>query len=185
MSLMALRSNYSLAGAVCMSGYLPLATQPPEMSPANERTPVFMCHGDEDNVVRAPSAALLPYKRRIRLCLGCRRPTSGRPCSCATATRTTWCGRPLLLACKLKLKGETKRHDFHCEVLLYLPSHAFCSVACVMLPRAPVFRAAAPWAEPRVFSLSSHIACGWMYHSQVAVRVAAQMVIAGARKHLG
>lgn len=56
MSLMALRSNYSLAGAVCLSGYLPLATQPPEMSPANERTPVFMCHGDEDNVVRPPSA---------------------------------------------------------------------------------------------------------------------------------
>ena len=52
MSIMALRSNYSLAGVVSMSGYLPLATQAPEMSPANERTPVFMCHGDEDNVVR-------------------------------------------------------------------------------------------------------------------------------------
>lgn len=52
MSLMALRSNYSLAGVVCLSGYLPLATQPPEMSPANERTPAFMCHGEVDRVVR-------------------------------------------------------------------------------------------------------------------------------------
>ena len=63
MSLIALRSNYSLAGVVCMSGYLPLATQPPEMSPANERTPIFMCHGEVDRVVRdAPVRLLLQAK---------------------------------------------------------------------------------------------------------------------------
>ncbi|KAK9846552.1 hypothetical protein WJX81_006446 [Elliptochloris bilobata] len=50
-SLMALRSNYSLAGVVSLSGYLPLATQAPEVSPANARTPIFMCHGDQDQVI--------------------------------------------------------------------------------------------------------------------------------------
>ncbi len=49
---MALRSAHELAGVVSMSGYLPLASQAPQLSPANARTPVLLCHGESDPTVR-------------------------------------------------------------------------------------------------------------------------------------
>lgn len=58
MSLMALRSRYALAGVVAMAAYLPLATQAPEMSPANQHTPILLCHGDSDPTARCPGQPL-------------------------------------------------------------------------------------------------------------------------------
>ena len=53
MALLAgLRHRERLAGIVGMSGYMPLAaTTAAERSQANALTPVFMAHGDRDNVV--------------------------------------------------------------------------------------------------------------------------------------
>ena len=53
MTLMAgLRAPQRLAGLVALSGYLPLAASTDaERSPANRRTPVFMAHGDGDDIV--------------------------------------------------------------------------------------------------------------------------------------
>lgn len=58
MSLMALRSRYALAAVVAMAAYLPLATQAPEMSPANQHTPILLCHGDSDPTARCPESHL-------------------------------------------------------------------------------------------------------------------------------
>lgn len=47
-----LRYPQKLAGLMCLSGYLPLATSTPtERSNANRHTPIFMAHGRGDNVV--------------------------------------------------------------------------------------------------------------------------------------
>lgn len=47
-----LRWPERLAGLVCLSGYLPLASQTPdERDPANQDTPIFMAHGTQDPVV--------------------------------------------------------------------------------------------------------------------------------------
>ncbi len=47
-----LRCPHKLAGLVAMSGYLPLAdTTGAERHAANARTPIFMAHGSEDDVV--------------------------------------------------------------------------------------------------------------------------------------
>jgi phospholipase/carboxylesterase len=50
--LTGLRYEHGLAGIAALSGYLPLAeTTAAERSPANQRTPIFMAHGLQDNVV--------------------------------------------------------------------------------------------------------------------------------------
>jgi phospholipase/carboxylesterase len=47
-----LRHPEPLAGLLCLSGYVPLATQlPAERSDASLATPIFMAHGQHDNVV--------------------------------------------------------------------------------------------------------------------------------------
>ncbi len=47
-----LRQPHKLAGLMCLSGYLPLATTiATERSSANQHTPIFMAHGRGDNVV--------------------------------------------------------------------------------------------------------------------------------------
>jgi phospholipase/carboxylesterase len=47
-----LRHAQPLAGMMCLSGYLPLRDQiQAERSPANQKTPIFMGHGQVDNVV--------------------------------------------------------------------------------------------------------------------------------------
>ncbi len=47
-----LRIDQKLAGMLCLSGYLPLATlTAAESSPANRDTPIFMAHGTMDPVV--------------------------------------------------------------------------------------------------------------------------------------
>jgi phospholipase/carboxylesterase len=47
-----LRHAQPLAGLMCLSGYLPLRNQvQAERSPANQKTPIFMGHGEVDNVV--------------------------------------------------------------------------------------------------------------------------------------
>lgn len=47
-----LRCPHRLGGIVALSGYLPLAwTTEAERHPANQHTPIFMAHGDEDDVV--------------------------------------------------------------------------------------------------------------------------------------
>ncbi|MGI9217961.1 MAG: alpha/beta hydrolase [Hydrogenophaga sp.] len=53
MTLLAgVRAPQRLAGLVALSGYLPLADATAvERSPANRDTPVFMAHGDQDDVV--------------------------------------------------------------------------------------------------------------------------------------
>lgn len=53
MALMAgLRSPHRLGGLVALSGYLPLLeTTAAERHPANQHTPIFMAHGDHDDVV--------------------------------------------------------------------------------------------------------------------------------------
>jgi phospholipase/carboxylesterase len=53
MTLLAgLRAPHRLAGLAALSGYLPLGERTAqEASPANQRTPVFMAHGDFDEVV--------------------------------------------------------------------------------------------------------------------------------------
>lgn len=48
----ALRLDESLAGLVCLSGYLPLAAKvEAERHSANQNTPIFMAHGTDDPVV--------------------------------------------------------------------------------------------------------------------------------------
>ncbi|KAK9815805.1 hypothetical protein WJX72_009810 [[Myrmecia] bisecta] len=49
---MMLRSDLQLAAVVGLSTYMPLATEPPIVSQANARTPIFLGHGDADQVVR-------------------------------------------------------------------------------------------------------------------------------------
>lgn len=50
--LAGLRAPQRLAGLVALSGYLPLASATaPEASPANRSLPVFMAHGDADDIV--------------------------------------------------------------------------------------------------------------------------------------
>ena len=58
MSLMVgLRHVETLAGIVCMSGYLPLAaTTTAERTTASLETPIFMAHGTRDGVVALPRA---------------------------------------------------------------------------------------------------------------------------------
>lgn len=53
MTLLAgLRAPQRLAGLAALSGYLPLAgSTAAERSPANRDTPVFMAHGDQDDIV--------------------------------------------------------------------------------------------------------------------------------------
>jgi phospholipase/carboxylesterase len=47
-----LRHDETLAGLLCLSGYLPLADKvAAERSPANQSTPIFMAHGRQDPVV--------------------------------------------------------------------------------------------------------------------------------------
>lgn len=51
-ALLALRGGAELAGIAALSGYLPLHSHPPGVvSEANRGTPVFMAHGDSDQVV--------------------------------------------------------------------------------------------------------------------------------------
>ncbi|KAF8067258.1 acyl-protein thioesterase 1 [Scenedesmus sp. PABB004] len=50
-ALMALRSEHKLAGVVGLSTYLPLRKEPPLVSAANARTPIFQAHGDADYTV--------------------------------------------------------------------------------------------------------------------------------------
>lgn len=53
-----LRHPEKLAGMLCLSGYLPLATQTAsERHAANQATPVFMAHGTQDPVVPFERAA--------------------------------------------------------------------------------------------------------------------------------
>ena len=48
----ALRYAQPLAGVIALSGYLPLAaTLEAEAHSANARTPIFLAHGNQDNVV--------------------------------------------------------------------------------------------------------------------------------------
>jgi phospholipase/carboxylesterase len=58
MTLLAgLRTPQRLAGLVALSGYLPLANATAaERSPANRDTPVFMAHGDRDDIVEPTRA---------------------------------------------------------------------------------------------------------------------------------
>lgn len=52
-----LRLPETLAGMVCLSGYLPLRTQTgAERHAANQNTPIFMAHGTHDPVVALPRA---------------------------------------------------------------------------------------------------------------------------------
>ncbi len=52
-----LRLPETLAGMVCLSGYLPLRTQTgAERHAANQNTPIFMAHGTHDPVVVLPRA---------------------------------------------------------------------------------------------------------------------------------
>ena len=47
-----LRLEESLAGMICLSGYLPLAKKAEsERHKANQDTPIFMAHGTQDTVV--------------------------------------------------------------------------------------------------------------------------------------
>lgn len=47
-----LRLEESLAGLLCLSGYLPLAGKvDAECHPANQDTPIFMAHGTQDSVI--------------------------------------------------------------------------------------------------------------------------------------
>jgi phospholipase/carboxylesterase len=63
-----LRHSQPLAGLMCLSGYLPLRDQiPAERSPANQKTPIFMAHGQVDNVVPFDRAE---KSRDILLALG-------------------------------------------------------------------------------------------------------------------
>lgn len=56
--LTGLRHAERLAGIVALSGYLPLAaTTAAERSAANAHTPIFMAHGQQDNVVVPQRAA--------------------------------------------------------------------------------------------------------------------------------
>lgn len=58
-----LRYSKPLAGLLCLSGYLPLAnTLDHERSTANQSTPIFMGHGEQDNVVPIPRALLAKEK---------------------------------------------------------------------------------------------------------------------------
>lgn len=58
-----LRYTKPLAGLLCLSGYLPLAdTVDLERNPANQHTPIFMGHGEEDNVVPIPRAFIAKEK---------------------------------------------------------------------------------------------------------------------------
>lgn len=54
MTLMAgLRQPHKLAGLIALSGYLPLLdTTASERQPANQHTPIFMAHGQHDDVVQ-------------------------------------------------------------------------------------------------------------------------------------
>lgn len=50
-ALMALRSEHKLAGVIGLSTYLPLRKEPPLVSEANMKTPIFQAHGDADYTV--------------------------------------------------------------------------------------------------------------------------------------
>ena len=68
MTLMAgLRSPHTLGGLVALSGYLPLLdTTAAERHPANLHTPIFMAHGDlDDVVVPARGAAARDHLRAL------------------------------------------------------------------------------------------------------------------------
>lgn len=59
MTLMAgLRSPHKLAGLIALSGYLPLLeTTAAERCEANQHTPIFMAHGEQDDIVVLPRGA--------------------------------------------------------------------------------------------------------------------------------
>lgn len=57
LSLLSLRASVKLAGVVGLSCYLPLASAGSIVSPENKSTPLLMCHGTADPVVRALHAA--------------------------------------------------------------------------------------------------------------------------------
>ena len=50
-ALMMLRSEYKLGGIVALSSYLPLRSMPGVVSKENNKTPVWMAHGNADQVV--------------------------------------------------------------------------------------------------------------------------------------
>lgn len=52
LSLLSLRASVKLAGVVGLSCYLPLASAGSIVSPENKSTPLLMCHGTADPVVR-------------------------------------------------------------------------------------------------------------------------------------
>ena len=54
LALLSLRMGLPLAGVLAMSSYLTLAEEP-LLSDANKETPVLMCHGTADPVVRVHS----------------------------------------------------------------------------------------------------------------------------------
>lgn len=51
-ALYTLRSDTKLAGVVGLSTYVPLHDKPPIISNANTKTPIFLAHGDADQVVQ-------------------------------------------------------------------------------------------------------------------------------------
>lgn len=52
MSLLSLKQELPLAGVVCICGYLTLANETPVVSAANATTPILMCSGERDDIVR-------------------------------------------------------------------------------------------------------------------------------------
>lgn len=50
-ALMMLRSSTPLGGVVGLSTYVPMRNEQPVVSEANQQTPIFLCHGDADQVV--------------------------------------------------------------------------------------------------------------------------------------
>ena len=58
-SMLMLRSNIKLAAVLAMSTWLPLAYEKPILSSENQQTPVLMCHGNADPVVRACCSPVL------------------------------------------------------------------------------------------------------------------------------
>lgn len=51
-SMLMLRSRMQVAAVLGMSTWLPLADEAPIVSAENQNTPVLMCHGNQDGVVR-------------------------------------------------------------------------------------------------------------------------------------
>ncbi len=58
MSLLMLRSRMKLAGVLGMSTYLPLWQEEIIVSEENKRTPILICHGEDDQGVRDEKIAV-------------------------------------------------------------------------------------------------------------------------------